>query len=106
MPFGILAAEAPTVAPEGNIISLVIYLLFFGGIIYFMIFRPQKKREKKSKEMLDTLIVGDKITTIGGIVGKVINIKDDEVTIETGVEKNKVQFKKWAIKDVDKPIQG
>lgn len=106
MPFGILAAEAPAVAPEANIISLVIYLLFFGGIIYFMIFRPQKKREKKSKEMLDALIVGDTITTIGGIVGKVINIKDDEVTIETSVEKSKIQFKKWGIKDVNKPIQG
>lgn len=111
MPFVYLLNEAPAVAPEeipagGGLISLIIYLLFFGAVIYFMIFRPQKKREKKTKEMLDALIVGDKIVTIGGIVGKVINIKDDEVTIETGIEKSKLQLKKWAIKDVEKPIEA
>lgn len=86
--------------------SIVFYLLFFVGIMYFMIFLPQKKREKKTKQMLETLQVGNNVTTIGGIYGKVINIKDDEVTIESGVEKTKMQFKKWAIKEVDKPIEA
>ena len=56
--------------------------------------------------MVESLKVGDKVTTIGGVYGKIVNIKDDEVTIETSVEKNKLVFKNWAVKEVDKPIEA
>ena len=54
--------------------------------------------------MIDSAIVGDKVISIGGISGKIVNIKDDEFTIETGNERTKITVKKWAIKEVDKPI--
>ncbi len=91
---------------SGSIWLTVGYLVFFVAIMYLLIFLPQKKRDKKAKAMLDALQVGNMIVTIGGISGKVINIKDDEVTIETGVEKAKINVKKWAVKEVIKPIES
>lgn len=89
-----------------SFVPIVIYLLFFVGIMYLMVFLPQKKRDKKTREMLDSLKVGSDVVTIGGIAGKVVNIKDDEITVETSVEKTQMVFKKWAIKEVQSPIEG
>lgn len=91
---------------SGSIFSLLLPFIIMIGAMYLLIFLPQKKREKKTREMLNALKVGDNVITIGGITGKIINIKDDEVTIETGVEKAKVNFKKWAVKEVIEPIKG
>ncbi|MDD2503590.1 MAG: preprotein translocase subunit YajC [Clostridia bacterium] len=91
---------------DPNILMTLGYLAFFILIMYLMIFLPQKKRDKKAKAMLDALQVGNSVVTIGGATGKVINIKDDVITVETGVEKAKVDFKKWAIKEVIKPIES
>ncbi|MGI6669410.1 MAG: preprotein translocase subunit YajC [Acetivibrionales bacterium] len=91
---------------SGNVLVTVGYFVFIILIMYLMIFLPQKKREKKARAMLDAMQVGNTVITIGGITGKVINIKDDEVTIETGVEKAKIDMKKWAIKEVIKPIES
>jgi len=94
--------------PEGN--NLLLFLVQFGplillfGLMYLILIVPQKKREKKTREMIDQAIVGDKVITIGGICGKIINIKDDEFTIESGNERTKITVKKWSIKEVDKPI--
>lgn len=90
----------------GGIFLTIGYLLFFVVIMYLLIFLPQKRRDKKAKEMLNALQVGNNVVTIGGVSGKVINIKDDEVTIETSVEKTKMNFKKWAVKEVVKPIES
>ncbi len=90
----------------GSLLITVGYLVFFIVIMYLLIFLPQKKRDKKAKALLDALLVGDSVVTIGGISGKVINIKDDEVTIETGVERAKVNVKKWAVKEVVKPVES
>lgn len=95
--------------PEGQSGGLLLtlgYLVFFILIMYLMIFLPQKKRDKKAKAMLDAMQVGNTVITIGGVTGKVINIKDDEVTLETGIEKAKINFKKWAIKEVVKPVES
>jgi preprotein translocase subunit YajC len=96
----------PTAAGGGGIYLTVGYLLFFIVIMYLLIFLPQKRRDKKAKDMLSALQVGYAIVTIGGISGKVLNIKDDEVTIETSVEKSKINVKKWAIKEVVKPMES
>lgn len=99
-------ATDPTASGNGIMVFLVqfgpIILLF--GLMYVLLIMPQKKKEKKTREMIDAAIVGDKVISIGGICGKVVNIKDDEFTIETGNERTKVTVKKWAVKEVEKPI--
>lgn len=89
-----------------SLLVTVGYLVFFIGIMYLLIFLPQKKRDKKAKAMLESLQVGYNVVTIGGVSGKIINIKDDEVTVETGVERAKINVKKWAIKEVIKPAES
>ncbi|HHV97791.1 MAG TPA: preprotein translocase subunit YajC [Clostridiaceae bacterium] len=95
--------QLATVAP---LITTIIYIAFIVGIMYLMVYRPQKKREKKEREMRESLKVGDKIITKCGICGKIVNIKDDEITIETSVEKTKIVLKNWAVGEVIKPIEA
>ncbi len=93
--------------PNQNLMTtFIIPMVLVFAVFYFMIIMPQKKKEKKTREMLNALKQGDTITTIGGIKGKVINIKDDEITIETSVEKTQVVVFKWAIRDVHLPIEA
>ena len=92
-----------TTAPQQNssgIINMVVILVLFLAVMYFFTIRPQKKREKESRDMLGKLAAGDKIVTIGGIVGEVVNVGDGEVTIVTSVEKTQMVFVKEAIKQV------
>lgn len=88
----------------GLILPIGVFVVF-----YFILIRPQQKRDKKIKEMRSNLKVGDEIITIGGVYGKVIKMKDDSVTIEAGPDKTKLPMTKWAIgtvvsqdKDLDK----
>ena len=67
------------------------------GIFYLLLIRPQRKKEKETQEMRKNLKEGDEILTIGGIYGKILNIKDDSVTIEIGADKVKLKIAKWAI---------
>lgn len=76
------------------------------ALMYVILIVPQRRKEKKQRQLIDSAIVGDQIITIGGLVGKIVNIKDDEVTFETSVERSKITIKKWAIKEVIKPIQA
>jgi len=103
------ATAAPTNAPKGNSpggawLMIVIYILFFVVVGYFLIYRPNKKRKKQEEELRGSIILGDEVTTIGGIVGKVVNIKDDNITIETSIDRTLMEFKNWAIRDVKKLI--
>jgi preprotein translocase subunit YajC len=93
---------------SGTMSAIVTFLpmILLFGLMYVILILPQKKKEKKTREMLNNLTVGDKVVSIGGISGKIINIKDDEITVETSVEKTQVVFKKWAIKEVDRPVQA
>ena len=70
-------------------------LLF--GVMYFVMIRPQKKKQKEEQQMRDSIEVGDEITTIGGIVGRVVTVKDDSLIIETGAERNRIKIMRWAI---------
>lgn len=67
--------------------------------MYFLMIRPSSKRKKQENEMRNNIQIGDEITTIGGIVGRVVAIKDENESfiIETGVDRNKIKIKKWAI---------
>jgi len=85
-------------------ITTIIYVVVFGAMIFFLFIRPQKKREKEAKAMISALVVGSKIVTIGGVVGTVVHVGDDEVTIETSVEKTQMVFLKSAISTIrEKP---
>jgi len=70
------------------------------GVMYFMLISPQKKREKRLQELRNTLEIGDGVVTAGGIVGRVISIKEDTVVIESA--SSKIRVKRWAISDVEK----
>ena len=80
--------------------SIVLIIVMFVALYFFMI-RPQKKQEKEQNEMRNTLAVGDEITTIGGIIGKVVSIKEETVTIETSHDRTKIRILKSAVKTVD-----
>lgn len=74
---------------------LILVLMFV--VMYFLLIRPQKKKEKKAEEMRSNVQVGDEVITIGGIIGRVVIVKDDYLVIETGSDRSKVRIKKWSI---------
>ncbi len=86
-----------------QMITTIGMIIVMVAIMYFAVIRPNKKREKELKEKMDKLRVGDSIVTIGGIVGRVANIKDDEVTISTSLANTLITFQKTAISTVIKP---
>ena len=73
------------------------------ALFYFMLFRPQKKKEKADRQLRASLQPGDTIVTIGGFTGRILTIKDDEVTFETGAAKTRLTVKKWAIQTREGP---
>ena len=83
-------------------ISLFFTLALMLVLLYFMIYRPQKKQEKKDAAMRAALEIGDLVTTIGGIVGRVVAIKEDTFVLETGADRVKIRFTKNAISSVEK----
>ena len=80
------------------------WILIFVAL-YFIILRPQKKKQKEEDALRNSIEIGDDVTTIGGIVGRIIAIREDDETIviETGSDKTRIRFKKWAISSVDTP---
>lgn len=90
-------AEQTTTSPEGgSLISLVLPFLLMIGLFIYM-FSSQRKRQKEEQKLRNNLRVGDEITTIGGICGRVLQVKDEEIVIETGADRNKMTIKKWAV---------
>ena len=81
--------------------TTLIMLAIVVVVFYFFLYRPQKKQEKETTAMRNSLAVGDEITTTGGIIGKVISIKEETVMIETGNEKTKIRLLRSAIRSVD-----
>ena len=88
----------------GSVASLALLVLMF-VVFYFILIRPQKKKDKELKEQMSKLAVGDKVITIGGLVGFVANIKDDQVTISTSAANTLVTYTKSAIQTVIKRDQ-
>jgi preprotein translocase subunit YajC len=81
-------------------VYLIGEIIIFMAIFYFLLIMPQQKREKKERAMLDALKPGDEILTKSGIYGKILNIKDDVLTIEVGADKVKLKMAKWAVASV------
>ncbi|MBO5360135.1 MAG: preprotein translocase subunit YajC [Clostridia bacterium] len=82
---------------SGNPLVMIVMMAVLFGAMYFFTIRPQKKKQKEDQQMRDSLQIGDEITTIGGIVGRVVTIKDDSIVIETGADRNKMKIMRWAI---------
>ena len=77
--------------------SYIILMVLLVGVMYFMMIRPQKKRQKEEQEMRSSLEIGDEIITIGGIVGKVVTIREEDIVIETGADRTKMKLQRWAV---------
>ena len=86
-----------TTPPAGGGMATIVMLVAMVAIFYFMMIRPENKRKKEAEAMRSALKVGDKITTIGGIIGKVVDIKEDKFVIETGADQVRIEFAKWAL---------
>lgn len=85
-----------------QILSVAMPLLTMVPIIavfYFILIRPQKKKDKEAKAMRNAVQVGDEIVTVGGIVGIVVSLKEDTIVLETGSDRSKVRIKRWAIQE-------
>ena len=83
-----------------NVLTLGVPILILVAFFYFGMYKPQKKQEKEKKEMMDTLAVGAEVMTIGGIIGRVVTVREDSVVIESGSDKNKLEISKQAISTV------
>ncbi len=95
-----LAEQSGDKSSGGLLGNPFISIAFIGGMIaimYFTSIRPQKKRQKEEQQLRENLQIGDEITTIGGIVGRIVTIKEDSVIIETGADRVKLRFMRWAV---------
>ena len=90
-----------TASSAGGGITMILMIAVMIGAFYFFGIRPQKKQEKEANNMRNSLAVGDEITTIGGIIGKIVSIKEETCVIETSHERTKIRILKTAISRVD-----
>ena len=90
--------DAATTSTTSSLIASTLPFLVVIVVMYFMLIRPQKKREKKLQDMRNSIEIGDGVTTVGGIVGRVISIKEDTIVVETAYAK--IRFKRWAVSEV------
>ena len=82
--------------------TMIIMIVAMIAVFYFFMIRPEKKKKKALADMRDSLSVGDSITTIGGIMGKVVSVDGEKITFETSEDRVRVQVAKWAISTVGK----
>lgn len=102
----LLLTDAAATAGQGtaSVISLVLMLVFWFGIMYFLMIRPQKKEQKKKAALINSVEVGDSVLTTSGFYGIVISVADEDVIVEFGNNKNcRIPMKKAAIEQVEKP---
>lgn len=100
----ILLTTLTTGTTSSSTMSSIPMLAMLAGVfvlMYFILIRPQKKKEKKEQQMRSNLQIGDEIVTAGGIIGIVFSIKDDTVVIETGGDRSKIRIKRYAIASVE-----
>ena len=81
---------------DSGMYSIVLLVLMF-ALLYFFLIRPENTRKKQAQAMRDSLTVGDEITTIGGIIGTICAVKENTIVIETGADRVRIEFTKWAV---------
>lgn len=77
--------------------SMIVMIVAMFAVMYFFMIRPENKKKKEAEQMRNALKVGDNITTIGGVIGDIVKVKDDAIVIETSEDKVRVEFTKWAV---------
>ncbi len=91
---------------DGTMWTSIIMLAVLGIVFYFFVIRPQKKQEKEATNLRNSLAVGDEVTTIGGIIGRVINVKDDTFVLETTKDRTRIRFERSALKRIDRKFDA
>ena len=90
-------ATNATENPTGGLLSMLPMLLIMVGVFYFMLIRPENKRKKEAEQLRSAVKNGDKVTTIGGIVGTVVDVKSETFVMETSADQVRIEFAKWAL---------
>jgi preprotein translocase subunit YajC len=93
--------EGGDTPPSGSGLTMLIMLGVMFVFLYFFMIRPQKKQQQEEQNMRNGLAIGDEVTTIGGIIGKVIAIKDETFVLETTKDRTKIRFLKAAVRNID-----
>ena len=97
----ILAREESCFMNSNTLVNLLPIVLLF-VLMYFLMIRPQKKKDKQIKDMRNSLTVGDEIITIGGLCGKIVKTKDETIVVQVGADKVKFEMMRWAVSTVTK----
>ena len=91
------AASSTGTASTGSNYTMIIVLVLMMVVMYFLMIRPQKKKQQEEQKLRDSVQIGDEITTIGGITGRIVTVKEDSIVIETGSDRTKMKLMRWAI---------
>ena len=94
-------ATAAGAAGDGGLITTVLMMVAMVAIFYFLLIRPQRKKDKQVKDMLAALKVGDRVCTIGGLYGTIAAVKDNNITLTLGSLQNTIVVARWAIRSVE-----
>ena len=98
-----LAAATDTASMLATFIPLILMIVVF----YFLLIRPQKKRDKEVQKMRENIEIADEIVTIGGIIGRIVSIKDDTIVIETAGDRSKIRLARWSIQNnIPAPVRA
>lgn len=93
----LLQLGATDASSQSNSYTSIILMVVLVGVMYFIMIRPQRKRQKEEQEMRSSIEIGDEIITIGGIVGRVVTIREEDLVIETGADRTKMKIQRWAV---------
>ena len=85
----------------GSLLMTVGMIVVLIVVFYFFLYRPQKKQEKETADMRKSIELGDVVSTVGGIIGVVVRIKDDMLLIESGADRTRIQIQKWAVRNIE-----
>ena len=91
---------------EATLMPTLIMMGLLFVVFYFMLIRPENKRKKETEQMRSAVKEGDMITTIGGVIGKVVNVKEDKIVLETGADQVRIEFAKWAISSNETAVEA
>ena len=97
MNFNFLTLEKAAAEQQAGGKSIILMLLYMFAVMYFILIRPQRKKQKGEKKMRENLQIGDEVVTIGGIYGRVISLKEDTFVIESKSDHSKLTFARWAL---------
>ena len=95
--------KMPAAVDYGTLLAQFLPLVVLIVVFYFVLIRPQRKRDKQERDMRNSISVGDEISTIGGFIGRVVSIKDDTLVIESSSDRTKLKIYRWAIRGKEAP---